>query len=88
MVDAVESFFSRFATEGSLLNLALLVFCGILYRLYSQSQKSREEDRKLEQAARKADADSQAAALTRMSDALVGVKSLLDVLNYQMGRDK
>jgi Tfp pilus assembly protein PilO len=84
----MDAFFTRFVTEGTLLNLVLVGVCVMLYRLYNQTQKARDEDRRQEQQARKADADSQAAALNRMSDALTGVKSLLDVIDRQVARDK
>ncbi len=80
----MQEFFDRFVTEGSLLNLALIAFCVVLYRMHANAQAAQKEERKLETAARKADADAQAEALTKMSDALHGVRALLEMIDRQL----
>lgn len=77
----MDAFWTRFANEGSLLDLVLVGVVVMLYRLYSGAMKARDEDRKSEAAARKADADAHAAGLDKLADALNGVKSLLDMID-------
>lgn len=84
----MEAFFDRFATEGSLLNLVLAGIAAVFYRLYAGGLKARDEDRKADQAARKADADAHASGLNRIAEALTGVRSLLDMIDRDMGQRK
>lgn len=84
----MDAFISRFATEGTLLNLALLGVSFVFYRLYAGGLKARDEDRRAELAARKADADAHAAGLGKIAESLAGVRSLLDMIDRDMERGK
>jgi large-conductance mechanosensitive channel len=84
----MDAFFARFVTEGTLLNLVLVAVCVVFYRLNGAAQDKRDEDRKVEQAARKADSDAQAAALDKMADALQGIKPLVEMIHRQVEKDR
>lgn len=78
----------RLADDATLLNVVLATGNFGMWRLYAGAQKARDEDRRAELAARQADADAHAEAMSKVTDALASIRVMVELIKSQTERRK